>query len=311
MFTPRYSIGRTSSQTQLWRRRSGRVERRLSPTERAFGPCLGETEGVLFRRSDDVGHQETVFLCLVQHNSPALHGECSWTAMEQRHHQRSGSAGRKAQLKASLKLKTKEEAASWAYTRRWEHCVKKRFFIFKAVFYTLGGFLYRLLYKIKTVVSIDQMTGGFYWHYLNIYIYIFFFCMLSYSCAWLAYWALHSDHWLTTWKWGSGYHLKCSEAMLEKPAITAYHKFEDKVLHGCHSWGPSFHGPKSNSEKTFSSVSSLLKLSDILDLAIVQCPKERKENDQKCTWCLLLSRSASKSHAESASSFFSSNVHIF
>ena len=33
---------------------------------------MGETEGVLFRRSDDVGHQETVFLCLVQHNFSAL-----------------------------------------------------------------------------------------------------------------------------------------------------------------------------------------------------------------------------------------------
>ena len=41
MFTPRHSIGRTSSWTQLWRRRSGRVERKLSPTERAFRTLTG------------------------------------------------------------------------------------------------------------------------------------------------------------------------------------------------------------------------------------------------------------------------------
>ena len=41
--------------------------------ERArVGHWLGETEGLLFRRFDDVGHQETDFLCLVLHNSPAL-----------------------------------------------------------------------------------------------------------------------------------------------------------------------------------------------------------------------------------------------
>ena len=46
----------------------------------------------------------------------------------------------------------------------------KKAVFYKRFFYTLGGFLYRLLYKIKTVVSIDQLTGGFYWHYLNIFI---------------------------------------------------------------------------------------------------------------------------------------------
>ena len=69
---------------------------------------MGETEGVLFRRSDDVGHQETVFLCLVQHNSSAL-VNVVWTSMEPRHHKRSGSTGRIAQLKDESQAQEKKK----------------------------------------------------------------------------------------------------------------------------------------------------------------------------------------------------------
>ena len=92
----------------------------------------------IFRLSDDVGHKETVFLYLVQHWWLQLDriGTTSPSTF-MLHRQKI-----KRNWRLNLKLKKKEEAASWAYTiqaRHWEHCLKavlyKRFFIPLEVFF--------------------------------------------------------------------------------------------------------------------------------------------------------------------------------
>ena len=49
MFTPRHSIGQTSSSMQLWRRRIERVERKLSPTKRACQTLTGRNWRLTFQ----------------------------------------------------------------------------------------------------------------------------------------------------------------------------------------------------------------------------------------------------------------------